>query len=82
MTARRFELLCFAFGFLVPFVLFYGASLAFSRSPLPLGQRLTTWEDTCPYYSCLIVPLASYVVVRLVAGFRRDFRRWRGTSQD
>ena len=47
MTARRFELLCLVFGFLVPFVLFYGASLAFSRARLRGGQRLRTWDVAC-----------------------------------
>lgn len=77
VSRRRFELLCLCFGLVIPFVLFYGVSLATSRSTLPLWRRLVTGEDTCPYFICLLVPLVSYVLVRLSAGFVRDYRAWR-----
>ena len=34
------------------------------RSPIPFPQRLCTLEDTCAFYSCLILPGFVYALAR------------------
>lgn len=60
----------FGLAFGLPFIALVGLSALTARSPLPLWRRLATLEDTCPYFSCIVVPLVIYAVARAWRGAR------------
>ena len=68
----RRESFLFAVAFGIPFFCVLAAEFLTSRSPLPLRERLLSFEDTCAYGACLVVPLLVYVVVRAVIAFRES----------
>lgn len=71
-AAAKRELKWFGLGFGLPFVLLLALDLATSSSRLSLWTRLTTLEDTCAYYSCVIIAAAIYGALLLVRAFVRN----------
>jgi hypothetical protein len=58
----------------VPLLLFIAGDLLFTPSPLPLPARLRSFEDTCSYGACVVVPLVVYALARLAVAFRSSSR--------
>ncbi len=59
------ELGWFAAGFVAPFAVLLLVEVVARPSPLPLWWRLLTFEDTCAYGYCLLLPAVVYGVVLL-----------------
>jgi hypothetical protein len=66
------ELKWFGLGFLLPFVIILSLDLLATKSPLPLHERLSRFEDVCAYGWCVLAPLFIYFMVTMM---RMLFRR-------
>ena len=60
------ELGWFAAGFVLPFAVLIAIDVLTRPSPLPLGRRLLTLEDTCAYGICFVIPAVVYLAVLLM----------------
>ncbi len=70
MSTLKRELLCFAVCFVFPCLALLAISIAVTPSPLSLGKRLCTLEDTCAYGSCFFIPGFIYLGSRAVVFIR------------
>ena len=71
LRAQR-ELKIFIVAFGMPFVALLVFDLVNTPSPLPWWRRVMTFEDLCIYWMCLMLPVITYVCVRLFIGPARN----------